>query len=105
MVSIRGERDQQRTAGRCRIENIVNRAERIKKLKHEAGDNPKKKKELTELSGHFCENSPKMPRILYNMIYDEIFLIFLLKTVDFYGYLCYHISMPRFGVLYLELHY
>ena len=29
------------------IENIVNRAERIKKLKREASDNPKKKKELT----------------------------------------------------------
>ncbi len=36
-----------RALGSDIIENIVNRAERIKKLKREAGDNPKKKKELT----------------------------------------------------------
>lgn len=36
-----------RTLGSDIIENIVNRAERIKKLKREASDNPKKKKELT----------------------------------------------------------
>ena len=36
-----------RAMGSDIIENIVNRAERIKKLKREAGDNPKKKKELT----------------------------------------------------------
>ena len=36
-----------RALGSDIIENIVNRAERIKKLKREAGENPKKKKELT----------------------------------------------------------
>ena len=36
-----------RALGSDIIENIVNRAERIKKLKREAGDDPKKKKELT----------------------------------------------------------
>lgn len=36
-----------RALGSDIIENIVNRAERIKKLKREASDNPKKKKELT----------------------------------------------------------
>ncbi len=36
-----------RALGNDIIENIVNRAERIKKLKREAGDNSKKKKELT----------------------------------------------------------
>lgn len=36
-----------RALGSDIIENIVNRAERIKKLKREAVDNPKKKKELT----------------------------------------------------------
>lgn len=36
-----------RAMGSDIIENIVNRAERIKKLKREADDNPKKKKELT----------------------------------------------------------
>jgi hypothetical protein len=36
-----------RALGSDIIENIVNRTERIKKLKREAGDNPKKKKELT----------------------------------------------------------
>ena len=36
-----------RALGSDIIENIVNRSERIKKLKREAGDNPKKKKELT----------------------------------------------------------
>ena len=36
-----------RALGSDIIENIVNRAERIKKLKREAGDDPKKKNELT----------------------------------------------------------
>ena len=36
-----------RALGSDIIENIVNRAERIKKLKRETGDTPKKKKELT----------------------------------------------------------
>lgn len=36
-----------RALGSDIIENIVNRAERIKKLKREVGDDPKKKKELT----------------------------------------------------------
>lgn len=36
-----------RALGSDIIENIVNRAERIKKLKREIGDDPKKKKELT----------------------------------------------------------
>lgn len=36
-----------RALGSDIIENIVNRAEKIKKLKRDAADNPKKKKELT----------------------------------------------------------